>query len=223
MPKTKSQEEALQGAKERLLEAALDIFGRLGYDAATTRMIAREAGVNIAAIPYYFTGKEGLYRAVIDHIVELISSQLQEIGREVERCSFAEPDAKDRASQLLESILIKMIGFLVGSPEAPRVARIILREQLDPSAAYDRIFSGFMAPSLETLTKLILVISANTDKQTAKIRAMALIGQVIVFRVARETIVRGIGMQGYSPSETEDIGQLITEHTRFILAALKRG
>ena len=65
MPKRKSQNKTPQGAKERLLEAATDVFGRYGYEAATTRMIAKEAKVNIAAIPYYFNGKEGLYFAVI--------------------------------------------------------------------------------------------------------------------------------------------------------------
>ncbi len=61
MPKSVKKNKA--GAQERLLEAALDIFGRDGYEAATTRAIAKKAGVNIAAIPYYYNGKEGLYRA----------------------------------------------------------------------------------------------------------------------------------------------------------------
>jgi AcrR family transcriptional regulator len=37
--------------QERLLETAVDIFGRHGFEAATTRLIAREAGVDVAAIP----------------------------------------------------------------------------------------------------------------------------------------------------------------------------
>lgn len=51
--------------KQRLLQAALEVFGEFGLQAATTRDIARHAGQNIAAITYHFHSKEGLYRAVV--------------------------------------------------------------------------------------------------------------------------------------------------------------
>lgn len=206
--------------QERLLDAAIDVFGKHGYDAATTRMIAREAQVNIAAIPYYFDGKEGLYRAVINHIVELIATQLQETREEIVNQSFSGPDAKEIATNLLEKLLAKIIIFIVGSPQAPRLARIILREQLYPSAAYDIIFSGFMAATLDALATLLIVISGNPSERTAKLRAMTVMGQILAFRVARETVVRALGMEGYSPEETEEIRQIILEHTRCITTVL---
>lgn len=221
MPTRKEKDETLQGAKERLLEMATDVFGRYGYDAATTRMIAREANVNIAAIPYYFNGKEGLYFAVIDHVVDLVSRQVQPITVMVSGNSFTGPDAKQQAIALLEQFLIHLVGFMVGSPEAQRVARIILREQLDPSAAYDRIFAGFMAAALNTLTTLIRVISEHQSERTARIRAMTLIGQVLIFRVARETVVRGLNMEGYNLTETAEIQKVIIEQTRSIMTAIQ--
>ncbi len=42
MPKSVKKNKA--GAQERLLEAALDIFGRDGYEAATTRRLPRKPG-----------------------------------------------------------------------------------------------------------------------------------------------------------------------------------
>ncbi|MCB2218646.1 CerR family C-terminal domain-containing protein [Desulfofustis glycolicus] len=221
MPKPTIQDEPLPGAKERLLEAATDIFGRYGYDTATTRMIAREAHVNIAAIPYYFNGKEGLYFAVIDHIVGLVLRQVQPIIAIVSASSFSGPDAKEKATSLLEQFLAGIVGFMIGSPEAHRVARIVLREQLDPSAAFDRIFAGFMEAALDTLTTLIQVISENDSERTAKIRAMTLIGQVLIFRVARETVVRGLAMKGYTRIETAEIQNIIIEQTRSLMAALQ--
>ena len=60
-----------QGAetRQRLVEAALDIFGRLGFEGATTRQIANQAGTNLAAIKYHFGSKEALHIAVAEHIV----------------------------------------------------------------------------------------------------------------------------------------------------------
>ena len=65
-----------RGAQSRLglLRAAAEVFGESSLESATTREIAQRANQNIAAIAYYFGGKEGLrlYVAVAEHIVEVI-------------------------------------------------------------------------------------------------------------------------------------------------------
>ena len=54
--------------RETLILAALQVFGRYGFDGASTRAIAKAAGVNLALIGYHFGGKRGLYLAVFEHI-----------------------------------------------------------------------------------------------------------------------------------------------------------
>ena len=50
-------------SRQRLLHAALALFAEKGFAKTSTREIAQAAGVNIAAISYYFGDKAGLYRA----------------------------------------------------------------------------------------------------------------------------------------------------------------
>ena len=50
----------------RLLDAAEKVFAVVGYDAATTRVIAKKAAVNSALIQYHFGGKSRLYEAVLE-------------------------------------------------------------------------------------------------------------------------------------------------------------
>src|SRR5271155_2654110 len=52
----------------RIIETALDVFGALGFEEASTRLIADRAGVNLAALHYYFAGKDGVYRACAEYI-----------------------------------------------------------------------------------------------------------------------------------------------------------
>ena len=52
-------------ARERIIDAATDIFGTHGFKAATLRAIANLAGVNVAAVNYYFGDKQGLYGEVV--------------------------------------------------------------------------------------------------------------------------------------------------------------
>jgi AcrR family transcriptional regulator len=46
---------------ERLLNAAEQLFGELGYDAVGMRLLADKAGVNLGAATYHFGSKERLY------------------------------------------------------------------------------------------------------------------------------------------------------------------
>ena len=50
-----------QATRGRILAAAMDRFGRLGYEGASLREIASEAGADVALIGRYFGGKEGLF------------------------------------------------------------------------------------------------------------------------------------------------------------------
>jgi TetR/AcrR family transcriptional regulator len=52
--------------RRQLLDAALDLFSRKGFDGATTKEIAAAAGVTEAIIFRHFPSKQALYTAVLD-------------------------------------------------------------------------------------------------------------------------------------------------------------
>lgn len=52
--------------KDHILAIAERLFSKNGYDGASTRAIAQEAGVNLAMLNYYFGSKEGVYKAVLE-------------------------------------------------------------------------------------------------------------------------------------------------------------
>src|SRR5258708_2162907 len=54
--------------RETLLRVARTLFAKHGLDGVTVRDIAEAAGQNVSAVSYYFEGKEGLYRAVIEDL-----------------------------------------------------------------------------------------------------------------------------------------------------------
>ena len=206
------------GTRERLLEAAIDVFGRHGFDSATTRMIAKAANVNIAAIPYYFGGKGGLYQAVIEYIVAQIKEEAGELLKQIGGTTFTKDTGRQQARELIKAVLERFINFIAGSEQGPRFSRIILREQMFPSPSYDTIFEGFLKPLLNALATLIMAASGESDPRQATFKAMTLMGQVVIFRVARETIVRGLDLEGYSPEELEEIRRVIIANAMAITA-----
>jgi AcrR family transcriptional regulator len=67
--------------KARILKAARRIFGEYGYHGTTTRMIAREVGIDISTLYYHWGEKGDLYTAVILDINEDLRGRLREVEK----------------------------------------------------------------------------------------------------------------------------------------------
>ncbi len=65
-----------------ILQAAEKLFAEEGFDGASIRSIAREAGVNIAMISYYFGSKEKLLEALIIYRISGLGIALENILNE---------------------------------------------------------------------------------------------------------------------------------------------
>ncbi len=64
--------------KLRILDAAISLFSQKGFAAVGVREIAKEADVNIAMISYYFEGKIGILKAVLEEFFERYFLMLNE-------------------------------------------------------------------------------------------------------------------------------------------------
>lgn len=62
-------------AVTRIIDAAERLFIRDGVDATSLRAVTREAGVNVAAIHYYFGSRDELLRAVLNRVVNQVNHQ----------------------------------------------------------------------------------------------------------------------------------------------------
>jgi AcrR family transcriptional regulator len=83
--------------RQKLIEAAGEIFAQLGYEAASVRQITEKAHVNIAAINYYFGDKHQLYRTVLETITLRVLNSLKA------ECRTGTPE--ERLRQFIRSVL----------------------------------------------------------------------------------------------------------------------
>lgn len=208
--------------RERLIRAGLEVFGDRGFEAATTRGIAKEAAVNLAAIPYYFGGKKELYHAVVDHIADAASELLRPALDGVR----AELDAGERdAGRLGELLTRQLTSFLeiVRRPEASRWARIIMREQTQPTEAFSIIYEKVIRPEHETCSLLLARLTGRRpDSRDLILRAHSMLGQTLFFLAGRAAVVRRLGGRQYGKTEIAMIRRIVTEHTEAIVSSLRR-
>jgi AcrR family transcriptional regulator len=77
--------EAKVTTKSRILECAVALFTKRGFDNVTTREITFAAGANIAAIDYYFGSKKDLIREAFAFVVRPVNAQrLNRLGQALE-------------------------------------------------------------------------------------------------------------------------------------------
>lgn len=70
-PRTSAQFDAIrQRSRKRIMDAALELFGTLGYQATSISKIAQAAGISKGLMYNYFSGKQELLEAIIIEEVE---------------------------------------------------------------------------------------------------------------------------------------------------------
>ena len=71
--------EAVPETKDRILEAALLVFGEKGYHNATMAEIAEAAAVGKGTLYWYFSSKEKLFSGMVEHGLGLLERKLRAI------------------------------------------------------------------------------------------------------------------------------------------------
>ncbi len=103
--------------RERILEAATELFARVGFHATTTRAVCDRAGVPLGSLHYHFGGKEALYTAVVESLLEREAELVKVIEGEL-----TAPRAQNWGKRCrLERVLEYWIQFHFEHPEIARI------------------------------------------------------------------------------------------------------
>ncbi len=207
-------------SNEALLTAAIAAFGARGLEGASTRDIARAAGKPMSAITYHFGGKEGLYLACARHIADTIAGIL---GPGVTAANPEIPADPAAARATLRQIFQAFVGAMV-RPESASFASFVSREQMEPTAAFTILYDTVMGHVAGRVAGLLIVVSAGRISLIdAQVRTIALLGQVLAFRLARAAVLRSTGWADVGPAETAQIDAAVQTHLAAILDSLEQG
>jgi len=92
--------------QDRLLDAAEQLFSEHGFEGTSVRDIAATAGCNIAAVNYYFSGKDKLYTEVWRReLVQMRDARLQALEQVM-----SESGGKPPLEDLLRSFANAFVG-----------------------------------------------------------------------------------------------------------------
>ena len=195
-----------KNTKTRIIEAAVSLFGEGGYNGTSVRDICSAAGVNGAAINYHFGDKRGLYRAVLEHLLE-------------ESCSLSFEPVSGTAEERLRTLVHKSLDDIFRD-RIKGNEKLIFREISEPTEELlelmrepiQQIFGAF----LEIVQELC---GPGTSTQDARLIVLSIFGQIDYYRMFHRFIPELIGKE----ASEELTLQVLTDHiTEFSLAAISK-
>ena len=201
--------------RARILMAAGPVFADKGFDGATVREISTAAGVNLAAVNYYFGDKQHLYVETVRHARE-IRSQQEPL-----------PDWDDTVSaeDKLRGFIHTMLRRMVGLKAAPWQVRLMMREIVQPTQACRELVQDFFRPTFNLLLGIVQeVVGRPLPRHRLEQLGFSIMGQCLHYRVAGEVVAMMVEPaeleQHYS---TDALAEHIAEFTLAALTNLRHG
>jgi AcrR family transcriptional regulator len=116
--------EAPGSTKARILAAAEAVFAARGFEGASTREIAGNAGVNISSLHYHWASKETLYVAVFHDVFDRLTALL--------RGTLARLAEERKREVVVGRVMRELVAFMADNPTVPKLlARRLLEPDVD--------------------------------------------------------------------------------------------
>jgi TetR/AcrR family transcriptional regulator, regulator of cefoperazone and chloramphenicol sensitivity len=197
--------------RERLLEAAGEVFAGRGFRAATVREICVKARANIAAVNYHFTSKENLYTEVLKFWIQ---------GREEKYPHGYGLRSGATAAERLHAFVRAVLLRLLGGKGAPVwFSKLMAREMAEPTHALDVLVAEIFRPQLRQLESIVReLLGSRADPKRVRRCVWSIAGQWVIYHCGRNLIERIESRRKFSPAQIETLAKHIAE---FSIAGLK--
>ena len=194
-----------RGTKERLLEAAIILFGEKGYDAASLRDICGRAEANVGAVNYHFKDKQGLYRAVLEHL----TAECKGFHHQVE-ASLPE----DKLHSLIRASLTDVFNDRGNLQE-----KLIFKEISDPS---EDLLELIREPLRTVFARFVAVVEELAPRpleiDEVQLIVLSIFGQIDYYRMFYKFVPELLGEE---KAEALTLDVLTGHVLRFSLAAIR--
>lgn len=194
--------------------AALDLFGKHGFDATTTRMIAQAAEMNLGAIPYYFGSKEDLYAEAAGYLADFIEQEQAAPLQLLKEQSDQTTDVRALIDQVMAFTLTQARLLLADKVPASWI-QFFLRAQAEHGEAFERIFAQVVEPMQQCLTDIMArIIQRSPDDFQTRVLSFVTLHQFVCFRLADSVLMRRMDWDAITPERVEQLLDVIAPHLR---------
>lgn len=194
--------------RDRLMEAAVRLFGQHGFDGVSTRVLTEAAGANIAAIKYHFGDKQGLYVATLERMAAEVQDIMRPIMESLKSGVIAANGDRGMLMRLSEQMIANTVRALLSDEEMKTRMALFVREYTTPSQFFPILYEALPKRMHEMLAELISKIdNIEANDPRAIIRSHILAGEILIFLFGREVILKRMNWKSFTPEGIEQIAQ----------------
>jgi AcrR family transcriptional regulator len=201
--------------RELLIEAAIRLFAERGYAGTSVRQLAEATSLNIAAVNYYFGGKQELYAAALRRAFMPVRDALPSTAGILEE---ARANGAGSAEEGVRRFIREFMLSLLPTSDGAAHARLLAREMTDPTPAFERIVREFVLPRNQVLVDLLKLSRPDLDDERLQLLASSIFGQCVFYQMAQPVSLRVLRRKRVTP----DLVTMLAAHiATFSLAALR--
>ncbi|MBV9457853.1 MAG: TetR/AcrR family transcriptional regulator [Bradyrhizobium sp.] len=166
--------------QDRILDAAMRVFGRHGFRRSSIEQAAEEAGLTRQALYHHFGSKEALFRAVIERLYE------QSLAAEVAAAKAADDDGLELPDILVTQIAARMQALLASLKGSPHVEELFSEHLAQARDLYQSYSTRFADEIAATITRVcrkrkLTLASGISVRELARCVEMAIHGTKSAF------------------------------------------
>lgn len=196
--------------REKLLQAAEQIFAERGFYDATVREICLRAGANVAAVNYHFGDKLSLYTEVLRRFARAL---------DVER-AIADPTVPPE--ELLRKIIRMRLRGVYASDHPDGLFRLTVHEWIRPTPAMDRVANETLRPLYTRFREIVGgILGLPPDHEKTRLCVHSIIGQAIHYIQGRPILARLWPELTMTPDQVDRIADHIADFSLAYLRAFK--
>jgi AcrR family transcriptional regulator len=192
--------------RKRLIEAAGQIFGEKGFKGGTVREISQRAGVNLAAVNYYFRDKEGLY-------VEAVKASccLPPLAGPSDWPPGTPPETK------LAEFIRSAVTHILDTNRPTWHRYLMMQEMIHPTPCCAEVVASVIRPRAEVLEGILRELLPHESQNKRRLVAFSIVGQYLFYRFHETIVANLVGEDEYRTWNPDHLAEHILH---FSLAAL---
>ena len=196
--------------RDRILDAAQQLFAQGGFDGVSMRDIAAQAGVGLPLIVYHFETKQNLYRALFERFRTLLDARLTALHAPV-------APGVDPLEHIVRALVLPVVQAQ-GGEAGVAYAKLVAREVSDPREAERGIVAEYFDPFAVEFVHAIRTVLPRQDPDYAHWAYLYAVGALVmsVFDRRIERISEGQTHAGDLKNKAEYL-------VRFIVAGMRAG
>ncbi|MCF6335891.1 MAG: TetR/AcrR family transcriptional regulator [Spirochaetales bacterium] len=199
-----------KSTKERIFEAAVELFSKQGYQGTSIRVLAKAVGIKESSIYNHYTSKRSILDAILDYQISGFNTAITSV--EKMEASFA------NITDPVELWLTCMVEFVrILPPLTEPISRIINNEMFLDEQCRQFVLNNMFTAQKNLAERLLNDMNARGMIRDCDIRKTAV--QYVYMLQGLDIENKLLKMEGHNP---EKIQQNLIEHITLFISGLKK-